>query len=564
MALGVLQAVENWPDIFWVRFPNPPESAFVNRAWETITGSPRSSMSVEPDAWLKWVHPDDLPATRSRWDEWLARGAPTQLTMKYRFRNAVHDDYRWVLSTASATHRADGGIELLSGLTTDIDEAERNALSAEQAATHDWLTDLLNRRGFLPEVQAALDDCEAGIPAALLLLDLDGFKAINDLYGHLAGDSLLLDVAHSLHVVMDNGSTSCRLGGDEFAVLLRNTQLAEALAKADRLVRAISEIQPTDPTIAVTVRASIGVAELHPTTRMSVDDVIGRADLALYEAKGLAPGGVFAFPAGGSEAARTLLSRPTWGRRIYRAFEEDLFILHAQPIVRLSDGAITGFELLLRLHDVDGDVSAAKLMEHIRRLGRNRHLDHLVIRRVGEILRHHGDALAGRQLTVNLSATALNDPTILEAFRGILGTLPGQHPEIMVEVTEREAIVDTHLARRVSTELQGMGLKLALDDFGTGYGSPGLLREVPFDVLKIEGRFVAHSLSNQTDEMIVRYASELAASLGILSVAEGIETAAIADHARGLGISHGQGYLFGRPASLDSAFRATSAWRPSD
>jgi EAL domain-containing protein (putative c-di-GMP-specific phosphodiesterase class I) len=349
-----------------------------------------------------------------------------------------------------------------------------------------------------------------------------------------------------------------RLGGDEFAVIHRGASEGDAVTTAERIVEAIRSVEPRDPAVTYDVAASCGITLLHRDDELTPDAAMQQADAALYAAKHSARGGAYVFPDLGSPGAQSMLEQPLWGRRLHEAFTHDHFRLHAQPIVSLQDGSIAGFELLLRLAGTDE--SADEILRNISRLGRTRQLDRWVLEHAARAAIAYAMHLDGRRLTINLSITSLTDPEFATWVEQVIADVPGGRDRFIFEMTERDPITDGINTRMTADRLRALGVELMLDDFGTGYGSPDLLRALPFSGLKLARSFVAASGTSMVDTMIARHSSDLARALQITSVAEGIETEEVAIAMRAIGMTHGQGYLFGAPAPLETAFTEARPW----
>jgi diguanylate cyclase (GGDEF)-like protein/PAS domain S-box-containing protein len=397
-------------------------------------------------------------------------------------------------------------------------------------ADHDHLSGLYNRRRFIEEVEEQLEYSRRyGTAGALLMLDLDSFKFINDSFGHETGDDLIRRVATLLRDRLRTTDPVGRLGGDEFAVLLREAGSAEALDLAKSLSRLIkSSSEPS-------VDASVGIATFNGTEPVVADDLVVRADIALYQAKQ----GAGAVAWHGQKSGRL-----TWVTEIRDALDEDRLILYSQPILNLGTDSLEGEELLVRLVDRSGDViPPAGFLPIAERFGLIQDIDRLVVKHALELAR------SGRKLAVNLSAHSIDDDEIFRMIAEAAGS--GVDPRLLTfEITETAAVSNLEEARRFAEHLQRIGCALALDDFGTGLSSLGYLKHIPAQVLKIDIEFVHGVASSSIDQYMVQTIVGIAKRLGQVTVAEGVENAATLTTLRRFGVDYAQGYYIGRPVAV--------------
>ena len=391
---------------------------------------------------------------------------------------------------------------LLEGVHRDGVWYVIGVVTYQAAAVRDPLTGLLDRGGFDAALASALDRVARGDAASLLLLDLDGFKRVNDNGGHSAGDRLLREAGMAIAAVVRDGDAAARFGGDEFAVVLRRTAPREARVAAERILRALDGVNG----------ASAGLAHLRPGEPIAAEEAVSRADLALYAAKGSERGGLVEYPSDVDAAVR-LRTRLAWGRRLHRALEDDAFALYAEPIVDLRTGVVEGVELQLHLHDGDEYVPRGVYREHALRNGLAERIDRWVL--------EHAVAPERGDVVIRISSAGLGavDP-------GRLVLAVDRMPE------DAEALL-------------GRGVRFALD----GLGALELLRELPCAQIRL-----ASDLGDgAVDTALIRQAVALGDELGIDVAAGGVETAADAARLRALGVRLGQGPLFGGPHPLSRA-----------
>jgi diguanylate cyclase (GGDEF)-like protein len=466
---------------------------------------------------------------------------------------------------APAVNRARATVEAdrkaLEALATVGEEAfSRLAMTTEMGrlARHDALTSLPNRTLFLDRVEQAVRRSQrSGAALAVLFLDLDGFKGVNDRFGHAEGDELLKIVAARLVGCVRAVDSVARLGGDEFAVLLEGVEdVSELDVLCQRLLAALRrEIRVVGH--EVVVGASIGVALGAPD-----DDAAGllrNADMAMYRAKALGKDRFFVYqPSLREENVRRL----ELVEALRRGISEDL-VVHYQPIVDLAQGRVHGVEALVRwqrgdvLVPPDAFITAAEESGLINELGER------VLERMLEDAPAIRDA-AGGPLTfgINMSAHQLRDPSFLELVRQAVGQLGDN--TLVLEMTETVVVADDVETDPALRTLRGLGASLAIDDFGIGFSSIGYLQHLPVDTLKIDRSFTRDVAVSPRAAALVEAILVMGAALDLRVVAEGIELPEQADRLRAAGCLYGQGYLFGRPQPLPEVVLSLRAGLPVD
>ena len=425
----------------------------------------------------------------------------------------------------------------------------------EQALT-DELTGLPNRRALLETAARVLATASARRPAALLLLDLDGFKEVNDSLGHTAGDHLLRQIGPRLQPALRPGEVLARLGGDEFAVLLPEASLDQAQERADRLRKLILQPFPVED-IRLHVGVSIGVATA-PVPAATVQEMLRCADVAMYTAKS-AGEGVHVYvpdPHGGSgDRLRTM-------EELRTALGSDQLVVHLQPQIALSDERVVGVEALVRWnHPVRGLLSPAELLPAAEQAGLLRPLTDTVLE-----LALTAAARWWRRVrvpvSVNLSAANVNDLDLPSKVAAAMlrHRLP---PEALtLELVEDTLMADPERGREVLAELRRLGVRTSIDDYGTGYSSLAYLRHLPADELKLDRSLTADVDHDRRAAAIVRHTVALAHELGLQLVAEGVEDAATGAVLADLGCDVAQGYAISRPMPVDDFLRWLVTPRP--
>jgi len=440
----------------------------------------------------------------------------------------------------------------------DITQERAAAAQLHHQATHDALTGLANRREFEHRLQRAIDSrVGGGAPYALLYLDLDQFKVINDTCGHAAGDELIRQVAWSIRQLLRSGDVLARLGGDEFGILLSNTAPEAASQVAESVRRRICDQRFTWRDKFFVVNVSVGVLSLADCLP-SVADAMSAADRACYLAKDNGRNRVQAYRPDDQEM-RARHGEMQWVERLNAALEHDRFVLFAQEI-RAIGGQTCGeadrprFEVLVRLIDTDGSVVAPMaFIPAAERYGLMPRIDRWVIAHACEHLAQaHARLSQVPVCMINLSGASVSDPGLADYVRACLARsgLPGRC--IGFELTETAAIANLERAARMMNELRDLGCAIALDDFGSGMSSFAYLRALPVDFLKIDGEFVKDMASDPIDLAVVEAIQNIARVMGIRTVAESVEDESILASATLAGVDFAQGFYLGRPMPLQT------------
>jgi diguanylate cyclase len=441
----------------------------------------------------------------------------------------------------------------LARMALTFREVQQLADSRRQARTDD-LTGLPNRRHLYVQLHEAIEGARTrGASFALLLIDLDRFKEINDTLGHYAGDLLLQQLGPRVQSVLRDGQTLARLGGDEFALILRDADASEAVAK--RIGGALQRPFQLDG-LSIAIPASIGIA-VFPGDAQDADGLMQRADVAMYEAKESHTGYAFYVPDRDIHTPERLALIA----ELPRAIEQGQLTLEYQPQVDVSTGKVRGVEALVRWqHPVRGRIAPEDFIPIAEHTGFMRELTAAVLDQALE--QQRAWIAAGRQLTmaVNISATNLLDATFVVDLRRILERWRTPPHLFQVEITESVLTVDAQHAIAVLNAITALGVGVSLDDFGTGYSSLAYLRQFSVDELKVDRSFVATMLDDPTAATIVASTIELANRLGISVVAEGVETVAELDLLHSFGCQLVQGYYFSKPLSPGDLEQWMDAW----
>ena len=544
----LLEQVAN--DALWSWDLDADTIAF-SRRWVEMLGEQELGCSSED--WFGRVHEDDLVRLKSSLAS-LREGASPVFEAVYRIRHR-EGRWLWVLSRSLPARDPDGVPRKLVGTHTDITSSKRAEEQLARRAFYDPLTDLPNRALFLDRLSHAMRRARRrpSYLFAVLFLDLDHFKVINDSLGHMAGDQLLVLIARRLEATLRPGDTVARLGGDEFTILLDDLHSSEdATRVADRMQNALlSSFDVRGKEIFST--ASIGIA-LSSTGYEQPEDILRDADAAMYRAKGTGRARHALFDTGMHDRAVALLEIEADMRR---AVERDELVMHYQPIVSLVSGRITGLEALVRWrHPRRGLIPPGEFVPLAEETGQIIPMGRWVLRRVcrqmGEWKRS-SPAMRPLTVNVNLSPRQFSLPDLVGHVDEVLDETGLEASCLRLEITESALMENPDTATRILLQLQLLGVQISLDDFGTGYSSLSYLQRFPIDTLKIDRSFIGGLDREQENLEIARTIVTIGRNLGKEVVAEGIETDRQLELLREIQCEKGQGFLFSRPLMPEDA-----------
>jgi diguanylate cyclase (GGDEF)-like protein/PAS domain S-box-containing protein len=506
---------------------------------------------------LNQVHPAD----RSRLDTRLGyfiRGESREPLLEAEFRVERGDEPRWVLLRGKALRDEEGRAKRLSGSLSDITDRKKQAAALEHQALHDALTGLPNRRLLHDRLSHALQSArkQDGI-LALIVMDLDRFKDINDTLGHHTGDLLLQQVCARLVRLVRPSDTVARLGGDEFALLLPGADEVYARHVSQKVMLALNKLFEIG-NHQLYVGGSLGIA-LYPPHGDDVPALIQHADVAMYQAKRTNSGcSVYDV-----QQDRHSVHRLSLEKDLREAIENDTLELHYQPKVDLRNGAMIGVEALLRwTHPQHGPVPPNELIPMSEETGLIKPLTMWVMNAALHQCSEWRRTGIDLNVAVNLSVWNLQDPSLVDSIRAALATWGVPAASLGLEITESGMMADPERALITLNALDAMGIELAVDDYGTGFSSLAYLHRLPVDSLKIDKSFVMDMTTNADNSTIVRSTIDLAHGLGVKVVAEGVETEQAYQQLRDMGCDTAQGYYIGRPkpaAAIARLFQGTAA-----
>jgi len=489
------------------------------------------------------LHPDDVGMI----EETLATALRTLEPFTYTHRMVLGDlrTERVFECFGEVFADAEGVPSRVLGTARDVTDAHRARQELAFLADHDPLTGVANRR----RITGWLVECAARPGgAALLLVDIDNFKDINDLRGHAVGDRVIRDVAHTIKARLGSDVLLGRLGGDEFAVIVPSTTAAVAMELAETLCDVIGHVPfGGDAGMRVTISAGVAIVDGAAT---DVETVLAHADLALYEAKRAGRNRARLFtPEQYEEAAR----RVSVLHRVAAALDEGTMSLDVQPIVDLATGLTSRHELLIRLRDgLEPDLGPAEFLPAAERTDLVLRIDRWVVERAVAALATPRARADGLCLEVNVSARSLDDQDLGGWILEQLKVAEVEPERLGLEITETAAIGSLDAARFLARQLAGAGCGFTLDDFGAGYASFSHLKNLPFTTVKIAGEFVRQADADPVDRALITAVVGVARQLGMRTVAEHVDRRAMVAHLRALGVDDGQGYLLGRPRPLST------------
>jgi diguanylate cyclase (GGDEF)-like protein len=457
-------------------------------------------------------------------------------------------DGRIITHTIRTIHNIDGQP---IGELWIFDDITLSRLAASQLiylAERDALTGLYNRHSFEKALNATfIEHARTQQAGALLFIDLDGFKHINDTFGHHAGDETLIRIASVMGNLIRSGETLFRLGGDEFAILLNAASQADAQTLASRVVNAIAQIPFHFENQDIRITSSIGIA-LFPLNAQDAETLVSRADAAMYQAK-LAGKNSWRIYQAEQDNSRDMVLTMQWGRRIQQALENDLYVLHFQGVYTAQTNTLSHYEALIRLceHPDAEIIAPIHFIPVAEQSGQILAIDRWVLNQCVLMLAAHPEIPA---LAVNLSGRSLDDTTLTNHIHSLLNEHQVEPARLMFEITETAALSDLQDAQRTIQALRQMGCSVSLDDFGTGFASFAYLKYLDADVLKIDGLFVRNLCEEPDNRVFIKAIVDVAHGLGKRTVAECVETAEIRNILQELGVDMMQGYFLHKPAPL--------------
>lgn len=461
------------------------------------------------------------------------------------YNKKKNGEFYWEYASISPIKNADGVITHFMGIEEDITERKKIEAQMVHLAERDPLTNLSNRRCFQEQLECWLIQARRyNISGALLFLDLDNFKYVNDTLGHQTGDELLRNIAGILNKRLRETDIIARLGGDEFAILLSHVDADLAQSIATQIIESIRHHDMVIRGQSANVTVSIGIA-LFPDHGNTLETLLTHADLAMYRAKeeGRNRACVYA-----PSQKTKIESRIIWEKRIRNALSHDRFVLHLQPIVDVLYKGVAGYEALLRMMDENGEVVyPSNFLDVAEHFGLISEIDRWVVRKAISIVAEMEKSGISRYIGVNISGRAFRDPLLLPLIMHEIKTKAINPTNLVLEITETSIITNISEAQQFIAALKDIGCRFALDDFGTGFSSFSYLKHLPIDYLKIDGEFIRNLPNDSTDQHLVRAIVEVARGLGKQTVAEYVECEETVQLLVDQGVNFAQGYHIGMP-----------------
>ncbi len=527
---------------------------YYSSRWKSMLGYEEKEITDSPNEWFSRIHPDDIERTK-REIAAHTKHMTTHFENEHRIEHRI-GEYHWVLSRGVAIWDEDGKAVRMVGSMADITDRKLAEERLLFDAFHDTLTGLANRALLMERLRFSIERFKrsAKNQFALLFMDVDRFKDINDSLGHMVGDNLLKAVGEALTSILRPTDTVARLGGDEFVILLDEiSDASDATRVADRVQRELAMIHG-QVGHAVYITASIGIV-LSATGYQNAEDVLRDADIAMYRAKahGKARYEIF------DPAMRDrIMERLVLENELRQAIVRDELRVYYQPIVSLKDDSILGYEALVRWqHPTRGLLPPIDFIPLAEDTGLIIPIDRWVMREAcRQIYEWHHEMQMDPPLkiSVNISGKHIVQPDLVERIKQILHDTHLDASDLHLEITESVIMDNYDLTSEVLDQLKQLGVKLQVDDFGVGYSSLSYLSRFPLDALKIDRTFVSKMSQDNTHMKIVQAIVMMTHGLGMGVIAEGVETEQQLDQLRSLGCESIQGFLVARPLDEVSAF----------
>jgi diguanylate cyclase (GGDEF)-like protein len=509
-------------------------------------GKPEGWVHTDFDSWKRLIHPDDRAKVIAQFEKALADGTGYQTEYRVLWEDGT---VRWLESSVAILRDDMGRPARAIGLDRDITERKRSQALIESLANYnyDGLTGLPNRALLTDLLTHAIAQAErGGRRLAVLFIDLDQFKTINDSLGHQTGDKLLKQVAARLNKCRRKSDILARLGGDEFLMALSGIKHVQDAARvAQKIVASVARSYRSGGHMLNT-SCSIGIS-IYPEDGRDVQTLMRNADMAMYHAKERGRNHYEFFS---RELDARAVERLTIGNALRQALRRGRLVLHYQPYIDLASGQITGVETLLRWrHPRFGLLLPARFIPLAEENGMIVPIGHWVLRTACVQMRDwRAQGIKRLRVAVNLSARQFRQPDLLQQVASALSETSVPADALELEITETMAMQDPERTKKLLLELRSMGIGLTIDDFGTGYSSLSYLKRFPIRSLKIDHSFVDGIPDDTNDVAITKAMIALAHNLGLIVVAEGVETEAQHAFLANAGCDQGQGFWFGRPA----------------
>jgi diguanylate cyclase (GGDEF)-like protein/PAS domain S-box-containing protein len=517
----------------------------VNHALCRITGHAESKLKAKTLRSL--MHPDDIDLDVLLLQQLLDGGISSYQVEKRCLHAWGH--FIWMLITVSLVRDEEGQPLYLIAQFQNISERKELAGRLEYLVDHDFLTGLFNRRRFEQDLAHEVERAARyGSAGAVIMIDVDNFKTINDTFGHMVGDDLLKGIAGLLKHRIRRTDTLARVGGDEFAVLLPQTDAMQASAIAGDFVKALDKQTAVLANQSVHITASVGISSFDD---LSDAEVLECADIAMYGAKQAGRNRFVIYRPFSGDRKRDG-SRYSEADRIRQAIQKDHFLIYGQPILNLMTNVVSHYELLLRLPGLEGGepLPPNSFLYVAERFGLIRAIDSWVVRKAIMLIATYKQAGRGLTLNVNLSGKSIGDPRMIRFIEDELAKGKIDPACLVLDLTETATIANLQQARVFAERMHRCGCRLALDNFGAGLASFYYLKNLYFDYLKIDGEFIRGLSENSVNHLVVQAIVCIAKGMGKKTVATYVADADAVRRLRRSGVDYAQGYHIGRPQPI--------------
>jgi len=517
---------------------------FLNKAWETYTGY--SIDESQQRSLLDFIEkPESHSIYISNELQTVLSGKVSTHSFEFRLKNK-HNQEIWVEARFDITAQKSHKSKRISGTIDNITSRKKAQNDLEYLAMHDGLTGLFNRHFFETELgKLSASACRGNGPHALLYLDLDHFKVINDTVGHHQGDMVLRNLSSLINSRMRSADFIARIGGDEFALLLPTTNQVTALTLAQDICKLLDTYQCKIDGQLFKVSCSIGIAEI--TGDGTANEYMKQADIALYAAKKQGRNMAHIYNSNDPQS-KDLQASLEWVRTLHQAVIDDSLTLHFQPIVEISTKKIAYYEALVRL-ELDGKIiPPGEFIPSLEREGDISLLDRQVVKKAISYLACHPQL---HRISINLSAQGFCDERLLPLIKDKLNQYQVDAKRIIFELTESASLNNIDATQNMIHNLSELGCAFSIDDFGTGFSTFNYLKQLPAESVKIDGSFIVDLANNSVDYSLVKAIYEVATALGKKTVAEFVENEETLNILAELGVTYAQGYYLGKPKPIE-------------
>ncbi|MCW8866719.1 MAG: EAL domain-containing protein [Colwellia sp.] len=536
-----------------IELDNEGHICFLNKAWEKFTG-----YSIDESHQRSLLDFMEKPQTAGSYIsnelKTILSGSVQSHHFEFKLKNKFNEEL-WVEARFEITTAKDHKSHSISGTIDNVTSRKKAQNDLEYLAMHDGLTGLFNRLYFETELKQFTATAARGNgPHALLYLDLDRFKVINDTLGHHHGDTVLRNISELIHSRLRESDFIARIGGDEFALLFPNTNQETALTLATNICKLLDDYQCKIEGQVFKVNCSIGIAEIggedFSGEEFAAEEYMKRADIALYAAK--KQGRNLAHIYSQHDAlSKDLQASLEWARTLHQAVADDNLVLHFQPIINIATKEVAYYEALVRL-ELDGNIiPPGEFIPALEREGDMSLLDRQVIRKAIYYLAQHTEL---NKIAINLSAQGFSEERLLPLIKDKLEEYNVNPNRIIFELTESASLSNITATQTMIEKLSALGCAFSIDDFGTGFSTFSYLKQLPAQSVKIDGSFIVDLATNPVDLALVKAIYEVATALGKKTVAEFVENEETLRILAEVGVTYAQGYHLGKPKPVDEIF----------